>query len=64
MGLDWSALTAIPIDPFYEGGCQGCTSPDLGVVDPDIRVPYDAQQGDRPGDNDPSLLHSTPLFFF
>jgi hypothetical protein len=48
-------------DPFYEGGCQGCTFPHLGVVGPDIRVPYDAQQDDLPGGNDPSVLMSTPL---
>jgi hypothetical protein len=53
-----------PPDPFYEGGCQGCTFPDLGVVGPDIRVLHDAQQDDLLGDDDPSFLMLTPLLFF
>lgn len=32
------------IDPFYEGGCQGCTLPDLGVFDPDNQVPRNVQR--------------------
>ena len=53
-----------PIDPFYEGGCQGCIFPYLSVVDPDIRVPHDAQQVFHPGDDDLSFLISTPLLYF
>ena len=51
-------------DSFYEGGCQGHSFPYLGVVGPDIRVPYDAQQDDLPGGDDKSFLLSTPLLFF
>ena len=58
------ALSDRFIDPFYEGGCQGCTFPHLGVFGPDIRVPHDAQQGDHPGDDDMSFLILTPLLFF
>jgi len=64
MEREGGALTATPTDPFYEGGCQGCTFPHLGVVGPDIRVPHDAQQGDSAGDDDPSFLISTPLLLF
>jgi hypothetical protein len=53
-----------PPRSFYEGGCQGCSFPYLGVVDPDIRVPHDAQQADRPGDEYMSVVHSTPLLLF
>jgi len=60
-GLDRTA--ELPTDPFYEGGCQGYYFPYLGVFDPDIRVPDDAQQGACPGDDDMSFLISTPLFF-
>ena len=64
MGVAVSALQSDPTDSFYEGGCQGCTFPHLGVFGPDIRVPHDAQQGDHPGDDDKSFLISTPLLFF
>jgi len=59
-----STLQLNSTDPFYEGGCQGYSFPYLGVFYPDIRVPYDAQQGALPGDDDKSFLISTPLLFF
>ena len=51
-----TSARSLPIDPFYEGGCQGHSFPYLGVLGPDIRVPNDAQQGACPGDDDMSFL--------
>ena len=64
MGSGYKRAGSDLIDSFYEGGCQGCTFPDLGVFGPDIQVPHDAQQGFHPGDDDWSVFLLTPLLFF
>ena len=64
MGEGGSAPTTNFIDSFYEGGCQGYSSPHLGVVGPDIQVPRDGQLNDSLGESDLSFLIWTPLLFF